>query len=191
MSSIYSLNKSGKDNPYVKILSAEYLINADGQEVKRTVPRPTRPAIIRFLEKIIVSETRFYNGTPCWEWQGCKSKTTGYGQFKIDGRRGSKLSSPHVFSHLYFIGEIPEGKEPDHECENRGCGSPFHLTAVTHKENCQRRSAKLTHCKNNHEFTPENTAIGKRGERRCRACNRDRVKAFYGRKLENILNTDK
>jgi hypothetical protein len=29
----------------------------------------------------------------------------------------------------------------------------------------------LTHCKNGHEFTPENTIIWKNGGRRCRACN--------------------
>jgi len=128
-------NRSGSSNPYTEIVSEDFLINADGFEVKRTKARPTRLAIIRFLEKITVSETRFFNGTPCWEWQGTKSN--GYGQFRDDGRRGSKKSSPHQFSHIYFIGEIPEGMEPDHLCRNRGCGSPFHIEAVSKSNGIQ------------------------------------------------------
>ncbi|MGE3712323.1 MAG: hypothetical protein AB7G35_21970 [Hyphomicrobiaceae bacterium] len=33
----------------------------------------------------------------------------------------------------------------------------------------------MTHCKNGHEFTPENTSISKEGWRRCRTCLRDRA----------------
>ena len=32
----------------------------------------------------------------------------------------------------------------------------------------------VSHCVNNHEYTPENTSIGKDGKRRCRQCARDR-----------------
>lgn len=34
----------------------------------------------RFFQKILVSETRFFEGTPCWEWQGCVDDS-GYGRF--------------------------------------------------------------------------------------------------------------
>jgi len=33
----------------------------------------------------------------------------------------------------------------------------------------------MTHCKNGHEFTPENTGLTKEGWRRCRACHRERA----------------
>lgn len=177
MSNLHSPHRSGSGNPYTEVLSEDFLINADGFEVKRTKVKRGRPAITRFLEKIIVSETRFFEGTPCWEWQGCKSN--GYGQFKKDGRRGAKKSSPHQFSHEYFIGPIPDAFEVDHRCRNRGCGSPFHLEAITLQENRKRRGEAQTECKNGHEFTEENTHIGKQGERRCRECGRNRVAAFY------------
>ncbi len=173
MSTSDSTNRSGKNNPYVEILSPNFLINADGQEVKRTKARSTRPAIIRFLEKIVVSESRFFEGTPCWEWQGCKSN--GYGQFKKDGRRGSVKSSPHQFSHEYFIGPIPESFEVDHRCRNRGCGSPFHIEAVTLQENRIRRGLSQTHCKHGHE-TP---IVDGKKRPKCIQCESIRILIYY------------
>lgn len=35
-----------------------------------------------------------------------------------------------------------------------------------------------TRCKNGHEFTPENTACGPYGQRRCRTCNRNAQQAY-------------
>lgn len=181
MSDLHSTGRSGSDNPYTEIISQDYLINADRQEVKRTKAKPRRSAIWRFFEKIEISQTRFYpaeNGTPCWEWTGCKAN--GYGQFKVDGRRGAKKSSPHQYAYEAFIGPIPEGMEPDHLCENRGCGNPLHLEAVTHEENMRRMSERRTHCKNGHELTEENTfRIG--NQRKCKACNRENQRIFAAR----------
>lgn len=36
-----------------------------------------------------------------------------------------------------------------------------------------------THCKNGHEFTPENTFLGIKGQRNCRTCRNTRVRAKY------------
>lgn len=176
MPKVHSAYLSGSGNPYTEILSEHYLINAEGVEVKRTKAQPTKPPFSRWIKLIQVSETRFFNGSPCWEWQGCKGKA-GYGQFKIDGRRGAKRSSPHRFAWEFFYGAIPEGYEIDHLCRNRACASPFHLEAVTLQENRKRRSELITHCKKGHELN-ESSALIKGNLRRCRICNRERVKAF-------------
>lgn len=182
MSALNSTGRSGSGNPYTKVLSQDYLINADGQEVKRTKAQPGRVPFIRWIEKIIVSETRFFEGTPCWEWQGCKT-TAGYGQFRIDGRRGAKSSSPHRFAWEFFYGPIPKSYEVDHKCRNYGCASPFHVEAITLQENRKRRGEAITHCKAGHEFNEENAQYaGTR--RRCRICARKRVKEFYERKRQ-------
>lgn len=177
MSTLNSTGRSGSGNPYTEILSEEYLLNADGLEVKRTKSKATRSAFARWFEKIIVSEVRFYNGSPCWEWKGCTSKTTGYGQFKIDARRGANASSPHVFSHQFFLGDIPKSYEVDHLCRNRICVSPFHLEAITLQENRKRRGEAITHCKRGHEFTEQNTKRTATG-RSCKECCRLRAQGL-------------
>lgn len=91
--------------------------------------------IIRYLTKILVSETSYYDGTPCWNWQA-RICTNGYGQFHV---KDNIRIAPHRFAYLYFIGPIPDGKELDHLCKNRACCSPLHLEPVTHLENIRRR----------------------------------------------------
>jgi hypothetical protein len=47
--------------------------------------------------------------------------------------------------------------------------------ATTLEQNRSKR--RLTHCPHGHEYTPENIHIGKKGERYCRACLRERKRA--------------
>lgn len=69
----------------------------------------------------------------CWEWTGCLT-TQGYGQFRLDGRN----EGAHRVAWTWFFGPIPEGREMDHLCRNRGCVRPSHLEPVTRKENTDR-----------------------------------------------------
>ena len=179
MSDVHSAYLSGSGNPYTEILSDNFLRNADGFEVKRTKAQPTNPPFSRWIKLIQVSEVRFFNGSPCWEWIGCK-QPNGYGQFKIDARRGAKKSSPHRFAWEFFYGAIPEGQEIDHLCQNHGCASPFHLETVTRAENMIRLATRRTRCKQGHELTEENT-YNAGNKRRCKTCNRERVAAFLKR----------
>ena len=140
----------------------------------------TRPTIIRFLEKIEVSETLFYNGVPCWIWHGSVT-SAGYGELKITAsRKNTVKSSPHRFAYIYFIGTIGVDLEVDHLCRNRLCANPLHLEAVSLQENRRRRNEAKTHCKNGHEFTEENT-YAHLGRRSCRTCLRENQRRFHYR----------
>lgn len=111
--------------------------------------------------------------TGCWEWQGCRTPE-GYGQIAVDGR----ICGTHRIAWESYCGPIPNGLQVDHLCRNPRCCNPEHLEPVTLRENILRgespaaRNARKTHCKNGHEFTPENTYQRKdgRGGRECRTC---------------------
>lgn len=121
-------------------------------------------AFERWASKVLITDT-------CWLWQGAL-EGGGYGVFWLNGRN----IRAHRFSYEKYIAKIPQGLVLDHLCKIRNCVNPEHLEPVTTIENIQRGRGcynKLkTHCKQGHNFTPENTYIKKNGGRDCRECNR-------------------
>lgn len=83
----------------------------------------------------------------------------------------------HRAAYEVLVGPVPEGLELDHLCRVRHCYNPSHLEPVTRLEN-MRRTMKNgpDHCPQGHEYTPENSYVHARGDRQCRACNRDRAR---------------
>jgi hypothetical protein len=148
----------------------------------------TRPFAERFWEKVDKTGD-------CWLWTA--STAHGYGQFYVKGKRSPGRA--HVIAWELANGPVPEGLELDHlchgwdkscrgggTCPHRACVNPAHLEPVTHRVNGLRgRSivavhAIKTHCPQGHEYTPENTWMGKaRRVRLCRACHRIRANARY------------
>ena len=127
----------------------------------------------------------------CWWWTASTSTSTTrpgrrYGVVSFRGRQ----RRAHAVVFEMARGPIPEGTELDHLCRNTLCVNPYHLDPVTHRENVLRGSgfaalhARKTHCPQGHEYTPENTRIGRlRGGqcRQCRTCHRERQRAYKAR----------
>lgn len=141
--------------------------------------RRLTPVIDRLMAKLVENE----NG--CWIWTGSLSPE-GYGSISL-GRRDEGREMTHRFTYAFFRAEIPEGLHLDHLCRNRACCNPWHLDPVTCRVNVLRGDARFngahnrdkTHCVHGHEYTPENTARGRDGYRRCRTCDNARSLAQY------------
>lgn len=123
----------------------------------------------------------------CWEWGG-QYNLDRYGVwdvYDVNGKRRSNFKV-HRLAHELATERIPQGYVVHHTCGNRSCCNPAHLEAISHTEHSKRefstfhRSMSSTHCKNGHEYTPENTSI-RRGHRHCLACQRNTSKLRYER----------
>lgn len=107
----------------------------------------------------------------CWPWPGSLT-SSGYGKVSWYGME----YLVHRIAYQALVGDVPDGLELDHLCRVRSCFNPSHLEAVTHRENVLRGvsfaavHSQLTHCRQGHEFTPENTYVTTQGARRCRTC---------------------
>lgn len=105
----------------------------------------------------------------CWEWSGAHDPD-GYGVFQ---------HRAHRLVYEVMGGDIPDGMDLDHVCQNRGCVNPAHMAPESPDRNRrQLRKERSTHCGRGHEWTLANTRINTNGKRACRACqaqrNRDR-----------------
>lgn len=71
--------------------------------------------------------------TGCLEW--VKFKCQDYGQLSYQG----KTWYVHRLVYHLAFGEIPEGKDILHRCNNPACGNLEHLYAGTHQQNMKDR----------------------------------------------------
>lgn len=119
----------------------------------------------------------------CWEYPAWKN-ATGH-VHTVHGRTWLV----HRLVWTLVKGQIPAGLVVMHKCDNGCCCNPDHLRLGTRAQNNQDMHRKgrsnysltrKTHCIRGHEFTPENTIYhGKENFRRCRECNRARMRKGY------------
>lgn len=94
------------------------------------------------LKERLYSRVKVDPVSGCWEWQG--SKRNGYGRITIGSRKdGSRKSvCAHRLSYILSKGDIPNGMEVCHKCDNPCCINPDHLFAGTRQDNVDDREAK-------------------------------------------------
>lgn len=90
----------------------------------------------------------------CRIWTKQKSRKYGYGLV-------------HRIVYEYVYGEIPEGFEVHHTCNNPLCFNPEHLQAISQEAHFALR--KRTHCRRGHPLVTGNL-YWSRGKRSCRTC---------------------
>lgn len=80
--------------------------------------------------------------TGCWNWTA-STAGKGYGQIKIPKTR--KQMYAHRLSYIINSGEIPDGMEVCHTCDNMRCVNPDHLFLGTQSDNLGDMKAKGRH----------------------------------------------
>ena len=73
----------------------------------------------------------------CWSWGGA-GKGNGYGNINIMGR----TTGAHRVSYQIFVGDIPDGMDVCHKCDNRWCVNPAHLFVASRAVNMQDMKLK-------------------------------------------------
>lgn len=115
----------------------------------------------------------------CWNWTG-RRDPRGYGLYSKHTYGGGLA---HRLVYAALGGVLEPGKELHHLCERPMCVNPAHLQQVTRAEHIRLgREATKTHCVNGHAYTEDNTYIRPTGQRDCRKCIADRVRAYKRRR---------
>ena len=123
---------------------------------RRPVVRRNRPEDLRTL--LLARSAKTSSG--CLEWTAGLGRG-GYGKLKVSG----VTLSAHRAAYLAFVGEIPNGLNVCHRCDNPLCLNPDHLFLGTTRENMADKVSKLRQARGDRQGLRLHPERAPRGER--------------------------
>lgn len=124
----FRLRKSGLRWSYCRECEKKYLSDYGK---RRPIEKDVEIDADWFWSKVNKSECG-----QCWEWTGTCSRK--YGVFNIR----SRVLQAHRTAYRLSKGEIPDGLQVLHKCDNPPCCNPSHLFLGTFKDNMDDKCAK-------------------------------------------------
>jgi hypothetical protein len=92
-------------------------------------PKPTEWHRDNFISKTCPEPN-----SGCLLWMGSYQRN-GYGAYQMKKDGGYVTRIAHRAAWILFVGEIPEGKQINHKCDNRACVNVDHMTVGTQTDN--------------------------------------------------------
>lgn len=89
---------------------------------------------LSYIIEIFESKIEVNSVNGCWVWNGFLSHE-GYGGFSCCIEGSPKSYPAHRVSYMLYVGNIPEGLQVLHKCNNKRCVNPEHLYVGTHQDN--------------------------------------------------------
>lgn len=142
----------------------------------------------RWMKRALGKVEQNHNG--CWLWKG-SLRENGYGS---TNHRGRTILAHRAIYMLTYEVQLTAKQLVCHTCDVPSCVNPCHLWIGTNQENIRDASAKkrlpgqnLTHCKQGHAYTEENTYsrwVNGSRLRDCRLCRKIRVRRHHS-KIKN------
>lgn len=135
------------------------------------------PPVVGSYEMLPAHLKKFTPSDPaeCWIWQGNRAPNGYPMATSVRGYKGN----PYRLIYMMMVEPVRPRWHLHHVCENGrgGCVNPHHLRPlppgahILMGDSPHASHGRKTHCKNGHEFTPENTMTHTNGYgRRCRTC---------------------
>lgn len=129
-----------------------------------------KPPKVQLVQWLSFNASTVTTESGCIEWVGPKLKD-GYGRPHF----GGKSVLAHRLAYEWMVGEIPEGYEVHHFCENPACVNPKHLGLFTHLEHMALKWNGC--CAKGHPMSGDNLLMeGKK--RRCKICTLERKRKY-------------